>query len=431
MRGKNFNGSGQKFLVIILGIFLAATVGLIGCGGGGGSSSAVPVPPPVNKAPVITSTAPQNAIEEVKYSYNPIATDNAGDVLTWSIANQPSGMTLDPLTGEIGWTPAVGVKTSGAVTLTVTDSGSLTDTQTFTVSVFPAGSIVPIPPPGTLSVRISSVDTSNCPNSVSVILNLLDEEGNLVTDTPPIPDFTVTYNGAQIPANDVTQVEYKIFNSAVDGPFSVSLVLDASGSLTTNERTTTENAVAGFIRDLSPDEAAEVIKFQAATQLMQSFTTDQQALVNAVFRKYDASTGVGSVLYSSINDGLADMTPRKGRKAVVAVSDGDATDAGIAGNVIANAISDGIPIYTIGLGAFLNPANLSELADRTGGIYYELASATEMFQAFQSLGQVLDEKWVVTFKPPISDGLPHDLVVDVTTATAAGSGLKEGVILCP
>ena len=88
-------------------------------------------------------------------------------------------------------------------------------------------------------------------------------------------------------------------------------------------------------------------------------------------------------------------------------------------------------MYTIGLGAFLNPGNLSELADRTGGIYYELKEPLEMFQAFQSLGQVLDEKWVVTFKPPISDGLPHDLIVDVTTTTAAGSGLKEGVVLCP
>jgi Putative Ig domain/von Willebrand factor type A domain len=430
MRTYGCNESVWKFLVIIFGIFIVATFGPVGCGGGGGGGSSNIVPP-TNNAPVITSTAPQNAIEEVKYSYNPVATDTAGDVLTWSITNQPNGMTIDPITGEIAWTPAVGVKTSGSVTLTVVDNGGLTDTQDFTVTVFPAGNIVPVPPPGTLSVRISSVDTSNCPSSVSVLLNLLDEEGNLVTDSLPTPDFTVTYNGALIPPGDITQVEYKIYDPAVDGPFSVSMVLDASGSLTTNERSTSENALAGFVRDLNPDEAAEVIKFQAASQLMQSFTTDQQALVDAIFKKYDASTGIGSVLYTAINNGLTDIAPRTGRKAVVAVSDGDATDTGIAGNVIANAIADGIPVYTIGLGAFLNPANLSELADRTGGIYYELASATEMYQAFQSLGQVLDEKWVITFKPPLSDGLPHDLVVDVTTSSATGSGTKSGVVLCP
>ena len=89
--------------------------------------------------------------------------------------------------------------------------------------------------------------------------------------------------------------------------------------------------MAGFVRDLGPDEAAEVIKFQAASQLMQGFTTDQQALVDAVFKKYNASKGLGSVLYTAVNNGFADMVTRTGRKAVVAVSDGDATDTGIAG----------------------------------------------------------------------------------------------------
>ena len=67
----------KLFTSFLSAIFLTF---LISCGGGGGSSSAkAPVTPPVNKAPVITSTAPLNAIEEVKYSYNPVATDNAGD----------------------------------------------------------------------------------------------------------------------------------------------------------------------------------------------------------------------------------------------------------------------------------------------------------------------------------------------------------------
>jgi len=436
MRRYSCNGSVLKYLIIVVSISVGATLGLIGCGGGGGSSSsALPVTPPVNKAPVITSTAPQNAIEEVKYSYNPVATDSAGDALTWSIANEPGGMTIDPFTGQIVWTPAVGVITSGAVTLTVTDSGGLTDTEIFTVAVFPAGNIVPVPPPGSLSVRISTIDTSNCPNKVSVLLNVLDEEGRLVTDTPSIPDFTVTYNAIPIPANDV-MVEYKIYNSAVDGPLSVALVLDSSGSLSRDQISTTENAAAGFIRGLNPADSTEVIKFKAGTQVMQTFTTDQNAAVAGVFKEYDLTLGPGSVFYGSINKGLADLTdpllvPQTNRKAVIAVSDGDATDPGIAGDVINNAIADGIPLYTIGLGTNLKPARLSQLADETGGIYYELTTTTEMFQAFGSLGEVLDEKWVITFTPPSSPLGGATLIVDVTTTTATGSGMKENVIFCP
>ena len=430
MIGYSCDGLRWKFLIVTFCISLVGTLGLIGCGGGGGSSSPPPVNPAVNNPPVITSVAPSTAIEGVKYSYNPVATDSAGDVLTWSIANEPNGMSIVSASGSITWTPATGTKTSGAVTLTVTDGGGLSDTEIFTVAVSSAANIVPVPSPGDLSVRISAVDTSNCPASVSVLLNVLDEKGNLITDAPSIPIFEITDNGQ--PAT-VTNTAYKIYNSAVDEPLSVSLVLDVSGSLSNDEISTAENSVAGFIRGLNPNDSAEVIKFKAAVQLMQAYTTDQQALVDAVFREYDSTTGVGSVLYEAINKGLADTVPRTtGRKAVIAVSDGDTAESAADRNdVIANAIADGIPVYTIGTGTFLNSGNLSDFADRTGGIYYETKTITELFQAFQSLGDVLDEKWVVTFVPPNPDGSGHDIAVEVTTATAAGTGLKEDVLICP
>ena len=52
--------------------------------------------------------------------------------------------------------------------------------------------------------------------------------------------------------------------------------------------------MAGLIRGLNPNDWAEVIKFKAAVQLMQAYTTDQQAFVDAVFRVDDSTTGVGS-----------------------------------------------------------------------------------------------------------------------------------------
>jgi hypothetical protein len=411
MRNYICNRSVLRFLVI----------GLIGCGGGGGSDSSSG-----NVAPVITSTAPLKAVEGVKYSYNPVA-DDPGDTLTWSLTNAPSGMTIDPSTGEIRWTPATGVTTSGAVTLRVTDSGGLTDTEAFTVSVSPAVPIVPVSPPDVLSVRITSIDAANCPATVSVFLNVLDEAGALITDTPATPTFQVT--DASVSAT-VSNVEYKIFDPAVDGPLSVSLVLDDSGSLTPDEISTTQNAAAGFVRALSSTDAAEVIKFQSDAQVMQSYTTDKQALVDGIFANYNMGQ-TGSYLYAAINKALTDTASRTGRKAIIVVTDGDASDVADASAVIASAVADGIPVYTIGFGQYLNAANLSTLADSTGGIYYELTEAVQSFQSFQSLGQVLNEKWIVTFVPPSPDNSPHDIAVEATTATATGTGLKQNVLICP
>jgi hypothetical protein len=87
-----------------------------------------------NEAPKITSTAPTTATIGIQYTYLPVANDPEGDLLTWSLADEPVGMTIDSTTGEITWTPGEEVTTSGDVTLTVSDD-SQSDSETFTISV--------------------------------------------------------------------------------------------------------------------------------------------------------------------------------------------------------------------------------------------------------------------------------------------------------
>jgi len=86
-----------------------------------------------NDAPVFTSTAGTEATEDEAYSYTATASDTDGDTLTFSLQTKPAGMTIDPVTGVINWSPANGVET-GAVTVAVTD-GTDTVTQSFVITV--------------------------------------------------------------------------------------------------------------------------------------------------------------------------------------------------------------------------------------------------------------------------------------------------------
>ncbi len=90
----------------------------------------------VENAPIITSTAPTTATVGVKYTYTITATDANADDLTYSLSNAPDGMSISE--GVITWTPESGTTTSGEITLTVSD-GSLSDTETFTISVTTTG----------------------------------------------------------------------------------------------------------------------------------------------------------------------------------------------------------------------------------------------------------------------------------------------------
>lgn len=95
----------------------------------------------VNDPPVITSTAPTTATEDVQYSYQVIVDDpddtNNGANLAFQLSNAPAGMVVSS-TGLITWTPLEGVLSSGAVTVTVNDggeNGAGPDSEIFTVAV--------------------------------------------------------------------------------------------------------------------------------------------------------------------------------------------------------------------------------------------------------------------------------------------------------
>ncbi len=89
-----------------------------------------------NDAPTITSSAVTASDEDALYSYDVQATDpDVGDVLAFSLDTAPSTMTIDPVSGLIQWTPVLGDAGEHSVTVRVTDSGSLFDTQSFTLTV--------------------------------------------------------------------------------------------------------------------------------------------------------------------------------------------------------------------------------------------------------------------------------------------------------
>ncbi len=90
----------------------------------------------VNDAPSITSVAPLDAVETQPYQYDVEASDpDAGDALTFSLVSAPAGMTIDAATGLVSWTPTFDQAGSHAVTVRVTDSGGLSDDQSFVVAV--------------------------------------------------------------------------------------------------------------------------------------------------------------------------------------------------------------------------------------------------------------------------------------------------------
>ena len=88
-----------------------------------------------NTPPQITSVPVTSATQGVLYQYDVEASDAEGDALTYSLTQAPAGMTIDPASGLISWTPSATQVGNSAVTVRVTDAHGLQANQSFTVSV--------------------------------------------------------------------------------------------------------------------------------------------------------------------------------------------------------------------------------------------------------------------------------------------------------
>lgn len=90
----------------------------------------------VNRPPQIVSVPPVLAHAGRPYLYAPRATDADGDRITWSLAAPvPPGLTLDPITGLVRWTPGTNQVGGHVVQVRAGDGRGGTDTQLYTVNV--------------------------------------------------------------------------------------------------------------------------------------------------------------------------------------------------------------------------------------------------------------------------------------------------------
>ena len=86
-------------------------------------------------APVINSEAPLNATAGIPYAYALDVSSSDSGTLTYTLSTSPSGMTIDPATGQISWTPDSSHAATEDVSVIVTDGAGNSDTQSWTIAV--------------------------------------------------------------------------------------------------------------------------------------------------------------------------------------------------------------------------------------------------------------------------------------------------------
>ena len=145
----------------------------------------------VNEAPAATALVNQNSVNYQDFSYDvsdAFSDIDNGDVLTFSAEGLPEGYAIDSATGVISGRTGVGGDAS--VTVTATDSGGLTASQSFTVSVFAAPAIVSVEGEGPVFAKQGD----------EVVLTITMSEPVAITIPGAAPTLTLDLNGEEMTA---------------------------------------------------------------------------------------------------------------------------------------------------------------------------------------------------------------------------------------
>jgi Ca-activated chloride channel family protein len=228
---------------------------------------------------------------------------------------------------------------------------------------------------------------------------------------------------------DLTQVDFQIFDNdkpqSLDlfinevQPITVIVMLDTSASMTGNLKLL-EHAAEQFLLRMLPKDKGLVGAFNDKIEFFPAtFTSDRDKLIRSLG---DLDFGNPTRLYDAIAASMDRLHKVDGRRVVLVFTDGDDTGSRADdGSVLEQARREEVMIYAIGLRSdYFNgsrqvrskpDSGLKQLAEETGGGYFELDDTTDLAPTFTRVAQELHSQYVLGFTPTLLDGKIHRVTV--------------------
>lgn len=195
--------------------------------------------------------------------------------------------------------------------------------------------------------------------------------------------------------------------SEVDGPLSVGLVFNGSGSMSRNINLC-KQAILAFFRYASREDEYFLIEFSDRPHLLSRFTSQTDRIMAYV----GAARGGGrTALYDAIYFAIAEMQhARHDRKVLLVLSDGADNASRYTEKDIRNAIQEsGVQIYTIGVFMPIpyrdnselraGPVNLARLGEISGGQGFVLDNPADLPDLTGKISRELRTQYEISYYP--------------------------------
>ncbi len=229
-------------------------------------------------------------------------------------------------------------------------------------------------------------------NLVEVHVVATDANHEVVEDLTP-EEFEVVHRGKPR--------QIASFSYADDVPLTLGVVIDTSGSMRLVMHDTRRAAAKFLGQTVLPQDRAFVVDFDRRPRLLQETTGDMAELLLSLGRLEAQGE---TAMYDAIVFSMLQFERRRGRKALVVLTDGDDRDSRYGPkHCVEYAQKTGVPVYIIGLGALdgfrrsYSKGDLRQTTEKTGGRLYFVESIEELGLAYAEINAELRSQYSLTF----------------------------------
>lgn len=211
------------------------------------------------------------------------------------------------------------------------------------------------------------------------------------------------------------------FFSDEDTPASISIVFDASGSMSEKKINQAKEALASFINTTHNRDEFFLIDFNSRARLLLDRTRDSDAILNKFnLVEPQGNTAVYDAVYLGVEKVMQGSHPKK---VVLLISDGEDNNSRYSYRELRRRLRESeVIIYAIGFGGYyplkggLNGREtLKELASTSGGKAFFPKGQVDMDEAFEQIALEIRHLYSVSYYPNnfLADGKWHRVRVKV------------------
>jgi VWFA-related protein len=247
-------------------------------------------------------------------------------------------------------------------------------------------------PDGESTVVVTGASQKEFPR-IAVQFEVRRPDGTFLLDATR-DEFHVTEEG-----KDVRVLEFQAPRTREAIPTTIVLAVDHSGSMAQENRIgALKSAVASFLEKLPEGSRVAVVGFSSEVERLCPFTTDRGRVMESVRLLHPEGS---TRFYDAVTAALEMLDEQTGRRALLALTDGQDTDSRAnLDTAIAAARRLGLPVYTLGLGTEeeIASADLKRLATSTRARYYPARSAEQLRAIYETIAERIGASYSLVYE---------------------------------